>query len=121
MNAFDYIESVGGVVEDDGCGCKHGTGRWLRILNRDLIERIVQLLGQFRLIGVERKRQSETRGLRLDEIERVPLIVSCQVGQRCHTAARLLAQYGHDVRNLDGGYLTWRAGMASAQIPQGVY
>lgn len=58
---------------------------------------------------------------RLHEIERVPLIVSCQVGQRGHTAARLLAQYGYDVRNLDGGYLTWRAGTASAAIPQGVY
>jgi NADPH-dependent 2,4-dienoyl-CoA reductase/sulfur reductase-like enzyme/rhodanese-related sulfurtransferase len=67
-----------------------------------------------RNIPVDRLRE------RLDEIERVPLIVSCQVGQRGHTAARLLAQYGHDVRNLDGGYLTWRAGMASAKIPQGV-
>ncbi len=39
-----------------------------------------------------------------------PLVVLCQVGQRGHTAQRLLAQLGHDVRNLDGGYLTWRAG-----------
>ncbi len=38
-----------------------------------------------------------------------PLIVHCQVGQRGHTAARLLAQLGHTVRNLDGGYLTWHA------------
>jgi rhodanese-related sulfurtransferase len=38
------------------------------------------------------------------------VIVSCQVGQRGHTAARLLAQSGIDVVNLDGGYLTWRAG-----------
>ncbi len=38
-----------------------------------------------------------------------PLIVHCQVGQRGHTAARLLSQLGHDVRNLDGGYLTWSA------------
>jgi NADPH-dependent 2,4-dienoyl-CoA reductase/sulfur reductase-like enzyme/rhodanese-related sulfurtransferase len=41
------------------------------------------------------------------------VIVHCQVGQRGHTAQRLLAQLGHDVRNLDGGYLTWRAGMAA--------
>ena len=39
-----------------------------------------------------------------------PLVVHCQVGQRGHTAARLLTQLGHDVRNLDGGWLTWRAG-----------
>jgi rhodanese-related sulfurtransferase len=38
------------------------------------------------------------------------VIVSCQVGQRGHTAARLLAQHGIDVVNLDGGYLTWFAG-----------
>lgn len=39
-----------------------------------------------------------------------PLVVHCQVGQRGHTAARLLAGAGRDVRNLDGGYLTWLAG-----------
>jgi NADPH-dependent 2,4-dienoyl-CoA reductase/sulfur reductase-like enzyme/rhodanese-related sulfurtransferase len=41
------------------------------------------------------------------------VIVSCQVGQRGHTAARLLAQLGIDVVNLDGGYLTWQAGTRS--------
>jgi NADPH-dependent 2,4-dienoyl-CoA reductase/sulfur reductase-like enzyme/rhodanese-related sulfurtransferase len=41
------------------------------------------------------------------------VIVSCQVGQRGHTAARLLAQLGIDVVNLDGGYLTWQAGTSS--------
>lgn len=39
------------------------------------------------------------------------LIVHCQVGQRGHTATRMLAQLGRRVRNLDGGYLTWRAGV----------
>ncbi len=46
------------------------------------------------------------------------VIVHCQVGQRGHTAARLLAQQGVDVRNLDGGYLTWLAGSAS-RVAQG--
>lgn len=41
------------------------------------------------------------------------VIVHCQVGQRGHTAARLLTQLGHDVVNLDGGYLTWRSGNRS--------
>ncbi len=41
------------------------------------------------------------------------LIVHCQVGQRGHTAQRLLSQLGHEVRNLYGGYLTWRAGIAA--------
>jgi NADPH-dependent 2,4-dienoyl-CoA reductase/sulfur reductase-like enzyme/rhodanese-related sulfurtransferase len=40
-----------------------------------------------------------------------PVVVYCQVGLRGHTAARILAQHGRDdVRNLDGGWLTWRAG-----------
>ncbi|MDF2667199.1 MAG: putative NAD(FAD)-dependent dehydrogenase [Microbacterium sp.] len=42
-----------------------------------------------------------------------PVVVHCQVGQRGHTAARLLTQLGHDVRNLDGGYRTWAAGAAA--------
>jgi NADPH-dependent 2,4-dienoyl-CoA reductase/sulfur reductase-like enzyme/rhodanese-related sulfurtransferase len=48
------------------------------------------------------------------ELPRGPLVVHCQVGQRGHTASRLLTQLGHDdVRNLDGGWLTWSAGRAS--------
>jgi rhodanese-related sulfurtransferase len=47
------------------------------------------------------------------EIGDGPVIVHCQVGQRGHTAARLLDQLGYDVQNLDGGWLTWSAGMAS--------
>lgn len=46
------------------------------------------------------------------------VVVHCQVGQRGHTAAALLGQLGIDVVNLDGGYLTWRAGsraLASSQ------
>lgn len=38
------------------------------------------------------------------------LIVHCRVGQRGHTAARILRQLGRDVANLDGGFLTWAAG-----------
>ncbi len=37
----------------------------------------------------------------------VPVAVYCQVGQRGHTASRLLTQLGYDVVNLDGGWLTW--------------
>lgn len=49
---------------------------------------------------------------RLHEVPDGPVIVHCQVGQRGHTAARILAQHGCDVRNLDGGYRTWAAGIA---------
>ena len=54
---------------------------------------------------------------RRSELPARPLIVHCQVGQRGHTAARLLTQLGHDVVNLDGGYLTWIAGTTSTSTP----
>jgi NADPH-dependent 2,4-dienoyl-CoA reductase/sulfur reductase-like enzyme/rhodanese-related sulfurtransferase len=47
---------------------------------------------------------------RADEIPAGPVIVTCAVGQRGHSAARLLGQLGRDVANLDGGYRTWAAG-----------
>lgn len=48
---------------------------------------------------------SELRGQRV--------VVTCRVGQRGHTAAAILAQQGIEVRNLDGGYLTWQMGRAA--------
>ncbi|CAN5172400.1 CoA-disulfide reductase [soil metagenome] len=54
------------------------------------------------------------------------LIVHCKVGQRGHSATRLLSQLGWEVANLDGGYLTWRDGAAAlasispSPIPAGV-
>lgn len=53
---------------------------------------------------------------RWSELGDRPVIVHCHVGQRGHTAARLLAQLALDVRNLDGGYLTWLAGRASQVV-----
>jgi NADPH-dependent 2,4-dienoyl-CoA reductase/sulfur reductase-like enzyme/rhodanese-related sulfurtransferase len=50
---------------------------------------------------------------RRGELPGAPLVVHCQVGQRGHTAARILSQLGYDVRNLDGGYRTWAAGMSA--------
>ena len=43
---------------------------------------------------------------RLDEVQ-PGAIVHCQVGLRGYIAARLLNQFGKNVRNLDGGYRTW--------------
>lgn len=50
---------------------------------------------------------------RLGELPAGPLVVHCQVGQRGHTAARILTQLGFDVVNLDGGYRTWAAGVSA--------
>lgn len=49
------------------------------------------------------------------ELPAGPIVVHCQVGQRGHTAARLLTQLGHDTTNLDGGYLTWTAGTTATR------
>jgi NADPH-dependent 2,4-dienoyl-CoA reductase/sulfur reductase-like enzyme/rhodanese-related sulfurtransferase len=48
---------------------------------------------------------------RIGELEGKQVIVTCQVGQRGHTATQILRSHGVDVRNLDGGYTTWRSGM----------
>lgn len=57
-----------------------------------------------------RERHGELAGRRV--------VVHCAVGQRGHTAARLLTQLGHDAVNLDGGYRTWSA--ASRTVPAAV-
>jgi NADPH-dependent 2,4-dienoyl-CoA reductase/sulfur reductase-like enzyme/rhodanese-related sulfurtransferase len=41
------------------------------------------------------------------------VVVYCQVGQRGHTATALLSELGVEVRNLDGGWLTWQAASAA--------
>ncbi|WP_149084267.1 MULTISPECIES: FAD-dependent oxidoreductase [Microbacterium] len=50
---------------------------------------------------------------RLDDLPDGPLVVHCQVGLRGHIATRLLRQHGRAVRNLDGGYRTWRDATAA--------
>lgn len=47
----------------------------------------------------------------LDKLEGKDVIVTCAVGQRGHTATQILRQHGIKVRNLDGGYTTWRTAM----------
>ncbi len=51
----------------------------------------------------------------VEELRGKDVIVTCQVGQRGHTAVQLLRGHGIKARNLDGGYLTWRTGMDSRQ------
>ncbi len=48
---------------------------------------------------------------RLSEVNRGNVIVHCAVGQRGHTAAQILRAHGIEVRNLDGGFATWRSGI----------
>lgn len=50
---------------------------------------------------------------RLDEIQLEDVVVYCQVGQRGHIATQILKAAGANVRNLDGGFVTWSAGEKS--------
>jgi len=56
---------------------------------------------------------------RASELPAGRVIVHCQVGQRGHTAARLLRQLGIEAVNLDGGYRTWLAG-SSTRLPESI-
>jgi NADPH-dependent 2,4-dienoyl-CoA reductase/sulfur reductase-like enzyme/rhodanese-related sulfurtransferase len=47
---------------------------------------------------------------RLGEVQMENVVVYCQVGQRGHIATQILKAHGANVKNLDGGYLTWAAG-----------
>lgn len=49
---------------------------------------------------------------RFAELPAGEVILHCGVGQRAHTAVRLLGQLGRPARNLDGGIETWKAGMS---------
>ena len=50
------------------------------------------------------------------EIDSSVIVVFCQVGQRGHVATQLLSRWGHTVRNLDGGYATWRHSPAFGEM-----
>lgn len=54
----------------------------------------------------------------VDELKGKDVIVTCQVGQRGHTATQILRSHGIKVRNLDGGYTTWRSGMDARERAQ---
>jgi rhodanese-related sulfurtransferase len=43
-------------------------------------------------------------------------LVTCQVGQRGHTASLLLKELGFNAVNLDGGYLLWSNSPASKSL-----
>jgi NADPH-dependent 2,4-dienoyl-CoA reductase/sulfur reductase-like enzyme/rhodanese-related sulfurtransferase len=51
----------------------------------------------------------------IDELRGKRVLVHCQVGQRGHTATQILRGHGIEALNLDGGYLTWRAGHDSRE------
>lgn len=51
------------------------------------------------------------------ELSDKAVIVHCAVGQRGHTATQILRSHGTKVRNLDGGFTTWKLAMdAKARV-----
>ncbi|BEV73731.1 FAD-dependent oxidoreductase [Paludibacterium sp. THUN1379] len=66
------------------------------------------------------------RHLELDQLRRQlnqldrqkPVVVFCQVGLRGYLAYRILKQHGFRVRNLSGGYQTWRLASVPQHNPQ---
>ena len=52
------------------------------------------------------------------EIGNKKVLVSCQVGQRAHTATMLLNGLGYEAVNLDGGYHLWSNSPAKSKIDQ---
>ena len=58
-----------------------------------------------KLVPVDSLRES------IEQLRGKEVVVTCAVGQRGHTATQLLRSQGISVKNLDGGYTTWRAGM----------
>ena len=53
---------------------------------------------------------------RKSELTNKNLLVTCQVGQRGHTASLLLKELGFNTVNLDGGYLLWSNSPASKSL-----
>lgn len=53
---------------------------------------------------------------RKSELTSKDILVTCQVGQRGHTASLLLKELGFNAVNLDGGYLLWRNSPASKSL-----
>jgi NADPH-dependent 2,4-dienoyl-CoA reductase/sulfur reductase-like enzyme/rhodanese-related sulfurtransferase len=55
---------------------------------------------------------------RAQEFQGKNLLVTCQVGQRGHTASLLLKSLGFNPVNLDGGYLLWSNSPAAKELVQ---
>ena len=88
---LETARAAGAQVIDVRSGGEHGNGHIPGTLN----------------IPVEELRD------RLDEVRLENVVVYCQVGQRGHIATQILKANGANVRNLDGGYVTWSAGESS--------
>ena len=110
-SAKDPVNMLGYIAENVISGLVH-TAQWNEI--EDFTSRGYELIdvrsaGEFsrgHIPGAKNISVDEIRE-RQSEITKKKLLVNCQVGQRGHTAALLLKEFGFNPVNLDGGYLTW--------------
>ena len=113
-SAKDPVNQLGYVADNIMNGTTRIIG-WDQIDSTDRYLVDVRTHGEFRRgniegavnIPIDNLRERHTEIPRDAAGNPVPIAVYCQVGQRGHTASRLLAQLGYDVVNLDGGWLTY--------------
>ena len=113
-SAKDPVNQLGYVADNIMNGTTRIIG-WDQIDSTDRYLVDVRTHGEFRRgniegavnIPIDNLRERHTEIPRDAAGNPVPIAVYCQVGQRGHTASRLLTQLGYDVVNLDGGWLTY--------------
>jgi NADPH-dependent 2,4-dienoyl-CoA reductase/sulfur reductase-like enzyme/rhodanese-related sulfurtransferase len=113
-SAKDPVNQLGYVADNLLNGTTRTVG-WDEIDSTDRFVVDVRTHGEFRRghlagavnLSVDELRERHTEIPRGADGTPAPVAVYCQVGQRGHTAARMLTQLGYDVVNLDGGWLTY--------------
>lgn len=119
-SAKDPINMLGYIAENVITGLVH-TAQWNQI--EKFVDAGYQLIdvrsdsefAQGSIPGASNIPVDELRD-RLSEIHSKKVMVTCQVGQRGHTATMLLNSLGFEAVNLDGGYLLWSRSPANSYI-----
>ncbi|REJ04974.1 CoA-disulfide reductase [Microbacterium bovistercoris] len=112
-SAKDPVNMLGYIADNNATGLTHSI-QWHELYEAQAAGAIlidVRSAAEYDAGSIPGSVHIPVDDLRTADLPEGDLIVHCQVGQRGHTAARLLAQRGRRVRNLDGGYLTWSAGV----------
>ena len=119
-SAKDPINMLGYIADNVITGLVH-TAQWDEI--EKLVDAGYQLVdvrsysefAQGSIPGATNVPVDELRD-RLSELHSKKVMVTCQVGQRGHTATMLLNSLGFEALNLDGGYLLWSRSPANSYI-----
>ena len=115
VNIAGYV--AGNILSQDVEVC-----HWYELTRRDRINSII----------LDVREEGERQAGFIEDSQHIPLsklrrkiselpkdkevIVYCHVGLRAYIAARILKQHGFFVKNLNGGYLTWRTATEEQRI-----